>query len=185
MRAFQSEPAREPVARVAVTVTFLRMDSCPLSRGAALPPPVSMARVARPTVQFYRHLYDTVGAPYCWWLRRAMPDDQISSLIGDPLVTIDVLYEGGQPAGFYEIDRRVKHSANLSYFGLFPHMVGRGLGPSFLRVAVDQAWLGDTRSVTVNTCTADHRARCRPTSPRASGRSGKRRKSGKSRSALG
>ena len=45
---------------------------------------------------------------------------------------------------------------NLSYFGLVPHAVGRGFGAWFLRAAVDEAFRGSGRGVTVNTCTADH-----------------------------
>src|SRR3712207_8210857 len=43
-----------------------------------------------------------------------------------------------------------------SYFGLLPHAIGRGMGRALLRHAVETAWTGGTRAVTVNTCTADH-----------------------------
>ena len=33
---------------------------------------MNQTRVAKPTVPFYRYLYDTVGADYVWWLRRTM-----------------------------------------------------------------------------------------------------------------
>jgi GNAT superfamily N-acetyltransferase len=55
---------------------------------------------------------------------------------------------------------------NLSYFGLMPHAVGRGMGYAFLRHAVDTAWSMGPRVVTVNTCTADH-PRALPTYIRA------------------
>ena len=46
---------------------------------------------------------------------------------------------------------------NLSYFGLLPHALGRGMGRALLRHAVETAWAGGgTRAMTVNTCTADH-----------------------------
>ena len=46
---------------------------------------------------------------------------------------------------------------NLSYFGLLPHALGRGMGRALLRHAVETAWAGGgTRALTVNTCTADH-----------------------------
>ncbi len=105
---------------------------------------------------FYRFLYDTVGADYCWWLRRTMPDPELAALLRHPRVGIHVLYAGGEPAGFFELDARSGPDVNLSYFGLMPHAVGTGLGAAFLRHAVDEAWRPTPRAMTVNTCTADH-----------------------------
>jgi GNAT superfamily N-acetyltransferase len=34
--------------------------------------------------------------------------------------------------------------------------VGKGLGGAFLQHAIDNAWSGPIRGMTVNTCTADH-----------------------------
>jgi GNAT superfamily N-acetyltransferase len=146
----------ETTVRVAVTVTFLRMDRRPDGLSPDLPAELYVTRVTAPTVPFYRYLYDTVGASYLWWLRRAMPDAALAGLLRDPAVSIHAVYAGGEPAGFFELDRRPAPDVNLSYFGLMPHAVGRGWGGPFLRAAVDQAWSFRPRSMTVNTCTADH-----------------------------
>src|SRR3954468_21776852 len=106
----------EPVARVTVTVTFLRMDRPPAGTAAALPTGWQVVRASAPTVGFYRYLYNTVGADYVWWLRRTMPDDELGALLRDPLVSIDVLYNAGEPAGFFELDGRNWPDINLSYF---------------------------------------------------------------------
>ena len=146
----------EPVVRVGVTVTFLRMDAPARGEVRAWPPDVSLVRLASPSVAFYRFLYDTVGAEYCWWLRRTVPDEELATLLGDKGVSIHVLYRGGEPAGFFELDARGGPDINLSYFGLMPHAVGTGLGYAFLRHALDEAWARGPRAITVNTCTADH-----------------------------
>jgi GNAT superfamily N-acetyltransferase len=117
-------------------------------------------------VPFYRFLYDTVGGPYLWWLRRVASDESLAALLSDPLVSIHVLYIDDEPAGFFELDGRAEPSVNLSYFGLLPHAIGRGLGNVLLRSAVDAAWDRAPRGVTVNTCTADH-PRALPTYLRA------------------
>ncbi len=83
---------------------------------------------ARRAVAFYRYLYNTVGADYVWWLRRTMSDDELAALLRDPLVSIHVLYCGGEPAGFFELDARGWPDINLSYFGLMPHAIGTGVG---------------------------------------------------------
>ena len=76
----------EPVVRVSVTVTFLRMDRPPAETAPGLPPGYQVVRVDAPSVPFYRYLYNTVGADYLWWLRRATPDDDLAVLLRDPMV---------------------------------------------------------------------------------------------------
>jgi len=156
----------EPVVRVGVTVTFLRMDRPPIEPAPALHGGSKVVRAGTPSVPFYRYLYNTVGAEYVWWLRRTTPDAELAALLADPLVAIYVLYRNGEPAGFFELDSRPWPDVNLSYFGLMPHAVGTGLGYAFLRQAVDLVWRQGARGMTVNTCTADH-PRALPTYLRA------------------
>jgi GNAT superfamily N-acetyltransferase len=145
-----------PSTRIAVNVTFLRQDRPSDTPAPPLPADSTLVRVGHPTVGFYRYLYNTVGAPYVWWLRRAMPDLEIAAMLASPSVSLHVLYREGEPAGFFELEDR-GGAMNISYFGLLPHAVGRGFGPAFLRASVDEAWSRKPKSVTVNTCTADHK----------------------------
>jgi GNAT superfamily N-acetyltransferase len=148
--------ASEPVDRIQVCVTFLRMDGKPATPARPLPEPFCVARVDHPTVPFYRYLYNTVGAAHLWWLRRVADDKELAEILNDGRVSIHVLYAGGAPAGFYEFDRRNAPDINLSYFGLLPHHVGTGIGTAFLRHAIDTGWAEQPRGITVNTCTADN-----------------------------
>ncbi len=145
--------------RVAVSVTFMRMDQ----RGPAprpLPQDCTLVRLAHCSVPFYRFLYGTVGGPYLWWLRRSLRDAELAAILRNPSVSVHVLYRGGEPAGFFELDTGNRPNVNLSYFGLMPHAVGAGLGTAFLDAAVDTAWRAgahaSSMAITVNTCTADH-----------------------------
>ncbi len=146
----------EPVVRVGVTVSFLRMFAPPEESAPPLAGGTTVVRLAAPTCAFYRYLYDTVGGPYVWWLRRVSSPAELAAIIRHRDVSIHVLYLGGEPAGFFELDARPAPDINLSYFGLMPHAIGRGLGHAFLRAAVDEAWRVRPRILTVNTCTADH-----------------------------
>jgi GNAT superfamily N-acetyltransferase len=145
------------VIPVAVDVTFLRMDHPPEDPAPGLPEGAEVVQATRCSIAFYRYLYGTVGYDYVWWLRRTLSDAELRSLLGDPAISIHVLYQHGEPAGFYELDRRNWPLINLSYFGLMPQAIGHGLGRAFLRHAVDTAWAEGPRAMTVNTCTADHR----------------------------
>ncbi len=109
---------------------------------------------------FYRYLYGTVGQQYCWWLRRTASDSELGRLLSDPKISVHVLYHQGEPGGFFELDARHGGEVNIGYFGLMPHLIGKGLGTRFLRAAIDEAWLRvmprPGLGVRVNTCTADH-----------------------------
>ena len=144
------------VERVVVTVTFLRMDRRPARPVPPFPAPAQVVQLRSPSVSFYRYLYNTVGAPHVWWLRRVTPDDELAALLRSPGLSVHVLYVGGEPVGFYELDARYWPIVNLSYFGLVPHMVGKGFGFPLLCHAVDLVWSHGAQAMTVNTCTADH-----------------------------
>jgi hypothetical protein len=152
MAATQADAVQE----VAVDVTFLRMDAPPADPAPPLPGDARIEQARHCSVPFYRYLYDTVGEPWLWWMRRTASDAELAALLAMPAISIHVLTRDGEPAGFYELDRRPGHAVNLAYFGLMPWAIGSGLGRAFLRHAVDAAWAAHRPAVTVNTCTADH-----------------------------
>jgi len=141
---------------VAVDVTFLRMDAPPADPPWPLPPGARIDQAMHCSVPFYRYLYDTVGAPWLWWMRRTASDADLAALLSMPAISIHVLLKDGEPAGFYELDRRAPQVVNLAYFGLMPWAIGTGMGRAFLRHAIDVAWASGRAALTVNTCTADH-----------------------------
>lgn len=148
--------AAEATMRADVTVTFLRMERPPSLPAPEFPQGVDVHTLPSCSVQHYRRLYNTVGGPYFWWLRRTISDRELSSLLARPAVSIHVVTIDGVEAGFYELDASYWPAVNLSYFGLMPHAVGAGIGNAFLRHAVDAAFALGARALTVNTCTADH-----------------------------
>lgn len=143
---------------LSATVTYLEMCSPP----NAIPPPPpaiphAIMQVHKPTVSFYRYLYNTIGEDYVWWERRALNDDDLHDIITADNVEIFVLYVEGAPAGYFElVTDHSKNEIELGYFGLLPEFVGRRLGPYLLRKAIDDAWSRGPTRMTVNTCTWDH-----------------------------
>jgi ribosomal protein S18 acetylase RimI-like enzyme len=143
--------------RIPMTVTFLEMKNRP----AALPPPqpkgkIAMLRSEKPPVHFYRYLYDTIGEEYFWVDRRKLSPEALTKLIHDPDNALYVLYADGIPAGMAELDFRKDGIANISYFGLMPEIIGRGMGFFFLYHTCMNAWARPIHRLTVNTCTLDH-----------------------------
>ena len=147
----------EAFDRVEVEVVFLRMDQAPKRPPAVLPAGAVLSS-ERLSVAEYRVLYNGVGGPWLWWLRRMMPDDMLARHLANPAVVFHVLRVDGQVAGFFETDAGYWPDVNLNYFGLMPEFIGRGLGRILLEAAVDSVFAGGSplRGMTVNTCSADH-----------------------------
>lgn len=150
--------ARPGPARLQVTVTYLEMTRPRLR----LPPPpdlpdLGLRKVGRPGVSLYRQLYRQVGEPWLWSDRRRLTDEALDQILSDSRVELLVPTVGPELAGYAELDRRYGNGrVNLAYFGLTPAWIGYGIGPWLLGRAIALAWTGDTRLVTVNTCSFDH-----------------------------
>ena len=141
-----------------VEITHLEMRARPERPRLPTPagPALALIRAERPTLSFYRYLYDTVGGPWLWYERRVMADEVLAAILRDPKVQVTVLYSGGVPAGFYELDARIPGSVELAYFGLVPEFIGRRLGPFLLDRAIEAAWSQKPERIWVHTCTLDH-----------------------------
>lgn len=149
-----------PEGKIESVITYLEMTEPPANPPPPAPP-IPMGKLAllkadRPTVSFYRYLYNTVGGPWLWYERRLMDDDTLAAILQSPDVEIFVLYVGGVPAGFGELDFRHKPDLELAYFGLMPEFIGRGLGRYLLRCMIDEAWSRKPARFWVHTCTEDH-----------------------------
>ncbi len=144
-----------------VTITSLEMRARP-NRAVARPPllkrPVMLLKAEQPTISFYRYLYNTIGRDWYWYERRQMDDETLATLIHDDKVAVYVLYIGGVPAGYVEIDSRRYPSIEIAYLGLMPEFVGCGLGRYLVDWAVDNAWSAHPERVWIHTCNLDHPA---------------------------
>jgi GNAT superfamily N-acetyltransferase len=139
------------------TVTYLEMFERPPMR--ALPAPhgkLALMRAEACTVSFYRYLYETVGTPWVWFERRLMSDAALAAELEKPSTEVFVLYVGGVPAGFFELNAAGPKATELCYFGLIPEFIGRRLGPFLLNAAIEQAWSRPIERYWVHTCTFDH-----------------------------
>lgn len=138
-------------------VTYLEMRSAP-GQPNILPSghKVALVRAERPTVSFYRYLYNTIGEDWLWWERRALSDTELAAVIHHADVEIFVLYIDGVPAGYTELDLRIEAEVELAYFGLIPEFIGRGLGRYLLGWAIDEAWHRTPGRIWLHTCNFDH-----------------------------
>ncbi len=149
-----------PPGHLREVTTSLEMWACPAAAAAEPPMPAGarVDHVVRPSVPFYRFLYDTVGEAWLWGGRRRWSDEVLADRIQHPLNELWLLSADGQPSGFAELDRRIAGEVELSYFGLMPAFIGRKLGPALLRFAIHKAWATTPSRVWVHTCDLDHPA---------------------------
>ena len=152
-----ARPEPDVDGNIKTVVTYLEMRDAPTRPAPPIPVgKISLLRTHKPTISFYRYLYDTIGEPWLWWERRALSDNTLTDIIHDDDVEIYVLYVGGVPAGYVELDCRMAGAVEIAYFGLIPDFIGRGLGPYLLRWAIDQAWTREPERVWLHTCNLDH-----------------------------
>ncbi|MEL7028877.1 MAG: GNAT family N-acetyltransferase [Pseudomonadota bacterium] len=146
--------------RIEVVITELEQTARPDLPPAPLPRGVKTAilKVERPAVHFYRYLYDTVGRPYHWVSRRKLTNGQLAEIIHAPTNHLYTLIVDGAPGGLAELGVEGDGDFLLSFFGLTPERIGRGLGRYFLTNAIDLAWDLGARRLRVETCTLDHPA---------------------------
>ncbi|MPZ53807.1 MAG: GNAT family acetyltransferase [Acidimicrobiia bacterium] len=139
-----------------VVITHLEMRSRPNLASVTPAEPAVLTQVPRPSVRFYRYLYDSVGAAGLWWERRAMSDEELAETIRSEDTEVHILLVGSEPAGFVELNSGEFPIVNLAYFGLIPEFIGRGLGSYLIGEAIRLAWDKSPELLTVNTNSLDH-----------------------------
>jgi GNAT superfamily N-acetyltransferase len=144
------------MSRIETVVTYLEMRSAPARSPIAAPrDDLALVRAVRPTVRFYRWLYDGVGGPWLWTDRRKLDAAALAAVIQDDAVEVWVAWAGGVPIGYYELDRRTPRDVELAYFGLLPEWSGQKLGPWLLDEAIRRAWSYAPARFWVHTQTLD------------------------------
>jgi GNAT superfamily N-acetyltransferase len=154
-----ASPAAASGARrsVETRVTYLEMTAPPARPARPAPRSDLEIRLAqRPTVSFYRYLYAAVGEPWTWTVRRCLSDVELHAILSDPKVEVNVLWVGGVPGGYVELDRRSPPDIEVAYFGLMPEFIGQGLGRYMLDWAIHHAWRMRPRRLWLHTCDLDH-----------------------------
>ena len=105
-------------------------------------------------IDYYRFLYKGVGEPWRWRDRLIMADAELSSVLASDSNSVYVLYVGGTPAGYVELQQQ-QNDVEIAYFGLRMAYLGQGLGKHLLSYGISEAWTGGAKRVWVHTCNLD------------------------------
>lgn len=146
------------MADLEATRTYLELKTRDQLRAVPLDRRARFERVVACPVPFFRFLYAEVGRRYHWRDRLVWTDEQCRARIGQPGVELWVLYTGGSPAGYCELELHDDDGVEIVYFGLLPEFLGQGLGKQMLSAAADRGWTMGATRVWLHTCTLDNPA---------------------------
>lgn len=141
---------------VATVVTTLDLVARPRP-GAMRPLPFRLDHWRRPTPDAYRALFRRVGAPWLWFSRLIVDDQALAAILDEPRREVHVVRDRHAiEVGFVELDFQGDGVALISYFGIIPELIGRGVGGWLMAHSLALAWRPGVERVRVNTCTLDH-----------------------------
>ena len=117
---------------------------------------LNIIRAEKPTNEFYKFLFKSLGREWGWTSRLIITDEELSNILNDEKIEIYVLYIQGVPAGYFELNRKIGNEIELSYFGLFKQFIGKGYGKLFIQYVIDKALSYKPDRFWLHTCEYDH-----------------------------
>ena len=147
-----------PAGKLAAVVTSLEMKAPPAGRTDAEPAGVTLERIEKPDIAWYRDLYRRIGADWIWASRLAMAETDLAAILHHPDVEVYAVMKDGRGEGLLELDFREAGVCELAFFGLTPATIGNGTGRWLMNRAIARAWSREETPIGrfwVHTCTLD------------------------------
>jgi ribosomal protein S18 acetylase RimI-like enzyme len=145
------------MTRVRTTHLELRSPGS-LKPSSRVPADLLLLKVSTPSPELNRFLYTAVGAAWHWHERLAWTWSRWMAWLGRPEVETWVVYRGGTPAGYFELEAQEGGSVEIAYLGMLPTFAGQGLGGYLVTQAAHRAFSmrPGVERVWLHTCTLDH-----------------------------
>jgi|SRR5208337_934305 len=145
--------------KIASVVTYLEMLARPplpdVSSNRISLNEVRLRQVQNPALDWYRALYRRVGAPWLWFSRLEMSDEQLTAVLHRSTTELFLAEREGSEIGFAELDRSQPPNVEITDFALFPESIGKGLARPFMTQLLERAWSNSAARVWLHTCTLD------------------------------
>lgn len=145
-----------PPGKLANVVTYLEMTAPPPKADRPSRPDLTVRRVEKPELRWYRALFKEVGEEWLWTSRLMMTDDEIRAALADPNKPLFVLEKDGRTIGFYELDIDAAGDVEISLFGVVREAVATGAARFLMDRLLETAFATGARRVWLHTCTFDH-----------------------------
>jgi GNAT superfamily N-acetyltransferase len=144
-----------PKGKLANVATFLDMKERPTRPLQPFPSGLRLDKVDPADLDGYRRCFKAVGEDLMWFSRVIMPDEELRSILGHPLVDSYCLKRGDEFCGLLELDFRPAPECELAFYGLTPASIGKGYGRALMDEALRLAWSKPINRLFVHTCTFD------------------------------
>jgi len=142
--------------QIASVVTYLEMRQSPTGLRPRDSRDLTLRRVEKPDLNWYRDLFRSIGANWLWFSRLKMDDSQLRSILWDPLVLVYALEHEGKESGLLELDCRQPPEIEITFLGVTEELIGKGAGRFLLEQALTIGWSRKPERITVHTCSLDH-----------------------------
>ena len=147
-----------PPGKIASIVTYLEMFAPPEPWPERPRPDLALRHVLEPDIGWYRATIRSIGEAWLWFSPLVIPEAELSVLLSNPLLEIHALQRGGETVGIVELDRRVPHEVEISFFGVAAREIGTGAARILMNRTLALAFDGGARRVWLHTCNFDHPA---------------------------
>lgn len=144
---------RLPAGKLANAVTWMEARA----PQPDLAQPLVMTRITTLDCASYRAIFLEIGAPWLWDRVSEMSDAEITDHFADPRQHLYYGHdEGGVHLGMVEFFVADTNEIEITYFGLFPSLTGRGFGKRLMAGAFEQAWRLKPGRIWLHTSSFDH-----------------------------
>jgi GNAT superfamily N-acetyltransferase len=143
---------------IEVTTTYFEMTSPEMLRPKDLgmnDVVVSEAEIPDPAINHF--FFVNVGRPWKWYSRLAWSFEDWKNWVESDRVRTWIGYIRGTPFGYFELEDQGS-SIEISFIGVLPGFIGKGLGGFLLSEAVRIAWSSGPERIWVHTCSLDHKS---------------------------
>jgi GNAT superfamily N-acetyltransferase len=142
--------------KLATLVTYLEMTAPPARRTTVPPEGYRLERVDHWDLGAFRALYKEIGRPWLWSSRLLLSPGDLDQRLHRAGTEAHVPTYGGRRMGVLELDFADPANVEISFFGLVPHAVGRGLAQWLMEEAIALAFArAATRRLWLHTCHFD------------------------------
>jgi GNAT superfamily N-acetyltransferase len=142
---------------IEVTTTYLELTSQKMFRPRMLDRnDVVVRKVEIPVPAVNHFFFINVGRPWKWYSRLNWTLEDWKDWAENDRVDTWIGYVQGTPFGYFELESQGS-SIEISFIGLLPQFIGKGLGGFLLSRAVQIAWDRGRARIWVHTCSLDHK----------------------------
>lgn len=113
-------------------------------------------KMAPESPEICKYMYTYVGASWRWKSRLVWNNNDWANHLSRRDIQFWILLATNNPVGYFELLRHPDNDVEITYLGLLPAYIGKGLGRHLLETAAEKAWHMSDHRIWLKTSTTDH-----------------------------